>query len=68
MNQIEKSYDTYEVRGKNGLKVTYDEKTVTFEIRNQFLTAPLNKKQTKRLIKDLQEWLNGETFKREIVG
>ena len=68
MNEIEKSYDTYEVRGKNGLKVTYDEKTVTFEIRNQFLIAPLNKKQTKRLIKDLQEWLNGETFKREIVG
>ena len=68
MNQIEKSYDTYEVRGKNGLKVTYDEKTVTFEIRNQFLIAPLNKKQTKRLIKDLQEWLNGETFKMEVVG
>ena len=68
MNEIEKSYDTYEIRGKNGLKVTYDEKTVTFEIRNQFLIAPLNKKQTKRLIKDLQEWLNGETFKREIVG
>ena len=68
MNEIEKSYDTYEVRGKNGLKVTYDEKTVTFEIRNQFLIAPLNKKQTKRLIKDLQEWLNGETFKREVVG
>ena len=43
MNEIEKSYDTYEVRGKNGLKVTYDEKTVTFEIRNQFLIAPLNK-------------------------
>ena len=68
MNEIEKSYDTYDIRGKNGLKVTYDEKTVTFEIRNQFLIAPLNKKQTKRLIKDLQEWLNGETFKREIVG
>ena len=67
MNEIEKSYDTYEVRGKNGLKVTYDEKTVTFEIRNQFLIAPLNKKQTKRLIKDLQEWLNGETFKREVI-
>jgi len=67
MNGIEKSYDTYEVRGKNGLKVTYEEKTVTFEIRNQFLIAPLNKKQTKRLIKDLQEWLNGETFKREVT-
>ena len=67
MNEKEKSYDTYEVRGKNVLKVTYDEKTVTFEIRNQFLIAPLNKKQTKRLIKDLQEWLNGETFKREVI-
>jgi len=59
MKEIEKKYDTYEIRGKNGLKVTYDDKTVTFEIRNQFLIAPLNKKQTKRLIADLQQWLNG---------
>lgn len=59
MNGIEKGYDTYEVRGKNGLKVTYEDKTATFEIRDQFLIAPLNRKQAKRLILDLQQWVSG---------
>lgn len=60
MNGIEKGYhNTYEVRGKNGLKVTYGDKTATFEIRNQFLIAPLNRKQAKRLILDLQHWVSG---------
>ena len=64
MNGIEKGYDTYEVRGKNGLKVTYEDKTATFEIRNQFLMAPLNRKQAKRLILDLQQWVSGGDVER----
>ena len=62
MREIEKKYDTYEVRGKNALKVTYEDKTATFEIRNQFLMAPLNKKQAKRLIMDLQLWVSGDIY------
>ena len=63
MSSVEKKYDTYEVRGKNGLKVTYDDKLATFEIRNQFLMAPLNKKEARRLISDLQQWVSGDVGK-----
>lgn len=56
-----KKLRSYKMRGKNALKVKFEDKTVTFEIREQFLTSPLSKSQAKLLVTDLQEWIDKGT-------
>lgn len=55
-----KKLKSYKMQGKNALKVKFEDKTVTFEIREQFLTSPLSKSQAKLLVADLQEWIDGK--------
>lgn len=50
----------YQAPGKNSLTVNFsDKRKVTFEIHSQFRIAALNKEEAKRLIKDLQCWVEG---------
>ncbi len=36
-------------------------KTITFEIRDNFIAAPLSKPKVKELVKDLQKWLKEDS-------
>ena len=50
----------YQAPGKNSLTVNFsDNSKVTFEIHSQFRIAAIDKKEAKRLIKDLQCWVEG---------
>ncbi len=50
---------SYEKRGSNNLSIFNDSKhkELCFQVKNDFCMAPLNKRLVKKLVADLEKWL-----------